>query len=482
MYLPTYFSASYLSGAKLVTQGFIRLSGLFLLLSLFSPVASFATNYYIAPAANGGSDYHNGLSPSTPWLSPKHNINCGDVIWAQPSSSYDSNNFSAGRWGYVSCPSASNVAWLQCETFDACKIWASAEGIDVDQSFWGVQGWEVTASYTANGFCFGAAPSNANWQNIHHIIFANNVANGCKAGGIVSYAWGNKGVDYITIIGNIAYNAVQGNAECYNGISVYEPVQSDWNAGTHIYVAANIVWGNLQPSWCGGVRAWGGDGIIFDTFDGSQSGMPHPYGAQAVAQDNIVVGNGGRGLEIQNNKAGPYHAFIVVAYNTSWNNEINYHMQPTNLCSELQLSSAYNVLEIFNLVSTSAAKQCISNPIYALSAYDVDGTDVSYGNFAYGYNGQNAFKYAYGTFAYSSYNTLGQWPYLYNAYTPDAPYCPGTGTVSNCMSWLMRNFTGGATAAKYVGHQWPGIKPYDPLFPRWVCNVTLPAGLISKGC
>jgi hypothetical protein len=339
----------------------------------------------------------------------------------------------------------------------------------------------VTVASGTNGFCFGAAPSSANWTNIHHIIFANNVANKCQAGGFMTYASGHTGVDYITIIGNIAYDAIQGGKQCYNAISIYEPVQSDWNSGTHIYVADNIVWGNFQPYLCGGVRAWGGDGIIFDTFDGSQSGLPSPYGAQAVAQNNIVISNGGHGLEVQNNKKGSYHSLIVLAYNTSWNNEINYKMQSEALCSEVLLNSAYNVHEAYNLVSTSSARQCVNDPIYALSAYDVDGTVKSYGNFAYGYNGQNAFKYAAGTFSYNS-NTLGQWPYLHNAYTPGAPYCSGTGTVSNCMGWLMSNFTASATAAKYVGHQWPGTKPYDPLFPRWVCNVTLPAGLIAKGC
>ncbi len=474
-------SATSLSGAKLLTKSLIRFTGLFLLLSLLSPAVMFATTYYLAPAANGGNDSHNGLSSSAPWLTPKHNLNCGDTILALPSQSYASNNFNSGHWGNVYCPSANNVAWLKCSTFDACKIWSTNEGINVDHSFWGVQGWEVTVS-SGNGFCFGAAPSSANWVNIHHIIFANNVANKCMAGGFVSYPSGHVGVDYLTVIGNIAYDAIQGTQQCYNGISIYEPVQSDWNSGTHIYVADNIVWGNFQPSWCGGVQAWGGDGIIFDTFDGSQSGMPYPYGAQAVIQNNIVISNGGHGIEVQNNKKGSYHSLIVLAYNTSWGNEINYKMQSTPLCSEVLLNSAYNVHEAYNLVSTNSAKQCVSNAIYALSAYDVNGTVYSYGNFAYGYNGQNAFKYANGTFAYASTNTLGQWPYLHNAYTPGAPYCSGTGTVANCMGWLMTNFTASATAAKSVGHQWPGIKSYDAQFPRWVCYVTLPTGLISKGC
>jgi len=480
MHMQQSSSATSLSGANLLVRGFIRFTGIFLFLSLFSPASLFATTYYLAPAANGGSDSHNGLSSSSPWLTPKHNLNCGDVILAKPSSSYASNNFNSGRWGNVSCPSANNVAWLQCETFDACKIWSTSEGINVDHSFWGVQGWEVTVA-SGNGFCFGAAPSSANWVTIHHIIFANNVANKCQAGGFVTYPSGKVGVDYVTIIGNIAYDAIQGGDECYNGISIYEPVQSDWKAGTHIYVADNIAWGNFQPDYCGGVKAWGGDGIIFDTFDGSQSGLPS-YDGQTVAKNNIVISNGGHGIEVQNNVRGSSHAPIYLEYNTSWNNEINYKQQVNHLCAEVLLNSAYNVQEAYNLVATSSATQCAGNPIYALSAYTVNSSVSSYENFAYGYDGRNTTAYATGGFAYSSNNTLGQYPYLHNAYTPGAPYCSGTGTVANCMSWLMTDMTAEAASAASKGHQWPGNKPYDPLFPAWVCNVGLPEGLIAKGC
>src|SRR3954454_1333141 len=194
-----------ISGAKLLASNFRRFTGILVLFCSFAPVAAFGTTYYLAPAGNGGSDSHNGLSWGSPWLSPKHNLNCGDVIIAEPSTSYDSNNFNSGHWGNVNCPSWNNVAWLKCNTFDACKIWSHNEGINVDHSFWGVQGWEVNVSDGTNGFCFGVAPSHANWVNIHHVIFANNIANGCQAGGFVTYSLGNSGVDYVSIIGNIAY-------------------------------------------------------------------------------------------------------------------------------------------------------------------------------------------------------------------------------------------------------------------------------------
>lgn len=469
-------------GAKLLATEFRRFTGILVLLACFSPIAAFGNTYYLAPAAVGGNDHNNGLSYNSPWLTPNHSLNCGDVILARESTSYDWRNFNSGHWGNVSCPGGNNVAWLKCATFDACKIWSSGEGINVDHSYWGVQGWEVTVADGTNGFCFGAGPSYSHWTNIHHIIFANDIANGCQHGGFSTFNLGTAGVDYISIIGNLAFNAIKGNAHCYTAIDIYQPVQSDWVSGTHIYIADNIAWGNYQPSYCDGVQAWGGDGIILDTLDGSDGNLPYPYGAQAVVQNNIVIGNGGHGIEVQNNVRGSYHAPVFIAYNTSWGNEENYQQQPAHLCSEILLNSAYNVQERYNLVSTRSATQCAGNPIYALSAYNVNGTVWSYGNFAFGYNGQNAFKWAAGTFDYDSSNTFGQYPYLQNAYTPGAPHCGGTGSVSNCMGWLMSNFTPGNTSAKWRGHQWPGVKAYDPLFPRWLCNVDTPAGLIAKGC
>ena len=438
--------------------------------------------YYLATAADGGKDANDGLSTSSPWLSPNHPLNCGDVILAKSSTSYDSKNFNSGHWGNVSCPSGNNVAWLQCATFDTCKISSTVEGIYVDRSFWGVQGWEVTVADGSNGFCFGAAPTWPSGSSIHHIIFANNIANGCEAGGFVSFNAGNSSVDYFNVIGNLVYNAIKGPAECYNGISIFQPVQSDSVAGTHIYVADNISWGNFQPYTCGGVQAWGGDGIIFDTLDG-RSGLPSPYTAQTVAQNNIVIGNGGHGIEVQNNTKGTSHASIYLAYNTIWGNEINYNQQPNSLCAEVLLNSAYNVHEIYNLAATANATECVGNPIYALSAYDVDGTASAGNNFAFGHNGHHTFKYAAGSFTYDATNVLGVDPSLQNAYTPGAPSCGGTENTAACMGWLTTNFTPTNVAAKAYGHQLPGVKSVaDPLFPRWLCGLNIPGNLITSPC
>src|SRR5580693_1365169 len=176
-----------------------------------------ASTYYLSPY---GSDSNSGQSSSASWLTPNHSLNCGDVIVAAASTSYSATNFYTGKWGTVNCPAANNVAWLTCATFDACKITTNAnQGMWVDKSYWGVQGWEVTTSASDNyGSCFTATPAYSSPQQVHHIIFANDVANGCSQGGFTSVNHGNVGVDYFAVIGTIAYNAAQGSATCTSGI------------------------------------------------------------------------------------------------------------------------------------------------------------------------------------------------------------------------------------------------------------------------
>jgi hypothetical protein len=462
-----------------------RLVQLFLLLSFCWPVAMLAsTTYYLSPS---GRDSNNGLSSGAPWLTPNHTLNCGDVILATPSASYNAANFGSGKWGFVSCPSGNNVAWLKCQQFDACKITSNNQpaGIWVDRSFWGVQGWEVTMTSGATwGGCFVAAPNYQNPQEIHHIIFANNVANGCQANGIASTnrsTWAS--VDYFAVVGNIVYNASQSNTECYSGISINEPIQSDWQAGTHIYVAGNFSYGTFDRNPCAGGRPYDGEGIIFDTLDGSVSGIASPYGAQVLADNNILISNGGRGLEVGHNDAGaPPNATVYIRHNTLWGNNRDEN-QNTQGCGELSLNRTSNSVATYNLSVTSSPTGCGYFAIYPLAVTQSNGTDQVTHNLAYSPSGTNLESWDNGSFSYGSTNTVGIDPRFANPVVPGAPYCGGTSSAANCMAPVVANFTPGAAAALGFGYQKPGTSAiYDPLYPQWLCNVNLPSGLVNNGC
>jgi hypothetical protein len=461
---------------------------------LFFTLASpaWATTYFLATAVGGGSDSNSGADSGHPWLTPNHTVNCGDVIIAAASTAYDPANFTYYKWGTVTCAAGNNVAWLKCVTFDACKIsfggtWPQ-QAMWISKSYWGVQGWEATITAEpdngGNG-CFVAAPNYDTPVQIHHIVFANNVVNGCFDSGFTvrnGVLTNDMGVDYVAVVGNIAYNASQGGTgQCGSGISVFQPRQSDSFPGTHYYVAGNFIWDNFNANPCAGGTPSDGEGIIIDSPDGSQWGLS-PYTAQIVVDNNILVANGGRGFEVFNNSAGSVHAPIYVRHNTLWGNNIDLN-DTNNLCGEMLIHAALKIEQFFNIAATSQATGCGGYSLYAYYVISGDSTDHVYNNVGWSATGTYDGLASSGAFSYGPNNLFETNPSFVNATAPGAPSCGSASSVPNCMATVITNFTPTNAAAKPYGYQIPSTKQtYDPLFPQWLCNVNLPAGLVTMGC
>ncbi len=437
--------------------------------------------YYLAPAADGGNDANNGLSPQTPWLTPNHSVNCGDVLTAA-TGAYSAGNFQPWDWGTVTCAAKNNVAWVKCATFDGCKINSTAgqSGIQIGKSYWGVQGFEVTTSGGNNyAACFTAYSTTP----IHHIIFANNVANGCEASGI---GFSNTTVvasfDYVAIIGNIAYNAAQSNTECYSGISIYEPIASDSSAGTHIYIAGNFSFDNVDPAGC----AYDGSGIILDTLDGSQESLGSAYNQQVVVDNNVTVFNGAAG--VVEGGGGNTAANVYVERNTAYGNYSSSLLTPLS-CGQIALNNSPNPGEYTAIyqnlaVVPASTPGCAGGQAYAYWISNGNGTDQIYSTYAYSAAGNNVGTYNSAGFSSGPNVITGTNPNFANPVNPGAPSCSGTASVPACMATVIANFTPTAPAAKSYGYQIPSTTSiYDPLYPQWLCGVTnLPAGLVTPGC
>lgn len=435
------------------------------LLFLVSPV--FAVTYFISPS---GNDSNSGLDSNHPWLSPKHNLNCGDTILAS-AGTYAEGNFRLGNWGIVSCPSANNVAWLKCVTFDTCKIiisTASHDALGISQSFWGVQGWEVTVSTPSTNQCFQTYPPDNSTQ-IHHIIFANNIANGCGDGGItIGAATATVGVDYAVIVGNIVYNSAQGSDHCYSGIDVVFPVNSDTVAGTHIYIAGNYVWGVVDPNPCQGGAPTDGQGILLDSLNLSG------YSGQIVIDNNISIFNGATGFQNFSSSSAP----VYVRNNTFYGNQTG--SVNANPCAEINISGASHT-DVFMNLSTASTNTCLNGVNeYALGSSFDDTSDIFNNNFIYSAGGFNTNT----SNAIVTNNISGSSPFLSKTAVPLGPNCGNSTSVPSCMSSLISSSTPSNPNAKPYGYQTPSSTPIvDPLFPAWLCGVTnLPSGLITMGC
>jgi len=442
---------------------------------------STGANYYISPS---GSDSNSGTSAASPWLTPHHALNCGDVISAAPGT-YNNANFGRGSWGTVSCPAGNNVAWLQCATFDSCKISVTTgnnQAILVDQSYWGVQGWEASSlSSILYGTCFTATPSGSN--TIHHIIFANDVANGCSTAGFGAYDRSTSAsIDYVVFIGDIAYNAAQGGDVCGSGFSVYQPIASDSNPGTHIYMAGNFSWANFDGNPCAGTQPTDGEGFNFDTWDFSQGGGT-PYTQQGAIENNIEFLNGGYGIEVENNSKGSTHAPIFISNNTMYGDRRDMNQQYCTGNGDLHLYNSDNVTTSGNLIYTGYATDCGGQPFYAIAIGSGNATDSVSNTWFSGVGGNNDFLSGDGSLTLGTGNVIGTNPQFANPVNPGAPNCSGAANVTACMATVIADYTPTVAAAQSYGYQLPSTSDvYDTLFPQWLCNVNLPAGLVSRGC
>lgn len=444
-----------------------------------------ATSYFISPS---GSDSNNGLSSGAPWLSPNHALNCGDTISAA-SGTYSRANFVSGKWGTVTCPSSNNVAWLICATFDACKIsTTNQDAMWVDQNYWGVVGWETTVTSGTNGACFRATPSGT--YILHHVIFADDIANGCEGGGFVSYNTGStEGTDYLVEIGDIAYNAAQGSANCFSGFSNYQPLNFDTNTGTHLFLAGNFSYANLNPNPCAGSTPTDGEGFIMDTFDHSQGGFGNPYTGQTYLVNNTSFFNGGRGLEIVNNTSGSSHANVYFEYNTSFGNSTDPNQ--TGGCfdrGELYQQAAQNITWQFDLAQTRTGTSCSSEPLYGFIALSTATGSLISNSWWSGTGGHNTDPNTPGG-VLGTGNTIGTNPSFSNPVNPGAPSCGSSPSTAACMATVISDYTptaGGSTA--YGRQAVSNTSVANALFPQWLCtgtatlNPNIPANLVTPGC
>jgi hypothetical protein len=346
----------------------------------------------------------------------------------------------------------------------------------VDKSYWGVQGWEVTAVSGGTGACFLARPAGA--SNIHHIIFANDIANGCSNAGFAGNenAENSTGVDYFVVIGSIAYNTAQTSSVCTSGISGgLGDVAVDSLPGTHIYFAGNFSFDNVNPNPCAGTAPTDGEGLFFDTT------QYYGYSQQMVMDNNISVFNGGGGIQTIKNSTSSPNALIYLRHNTTYGNQTGLITSTTG-CAEILAYLSYSTEISYNLSVTGAATACATTvPLYVMAVMQPNSTTHFFNNYGYSAAGNNENGSVTG-FSWGVTNTFAN-PVLANPTDPGAPNCTGTSSVPNCMATVISNFTPTNAAAAGYGYQVPSSAAvYDPLFPQWLCKVNLPSGLVTMGC
>ena len=416
--------------------------------------------YYMSPT---GSDSNNGLTAATAWASPKHAVNCGDVIIAA-SGNY--KTFGAlSYWGTVSnCPSTGGgidgtggvyFAVILCgSTLGSCTTNQTTGGVafDITANNWAVEGWSVNSSGKGRayeGYACNTASAGPNTM-LHHIAFINDISadnlqaadtNDCADNGGSTAVPSPAGVDYFATVGMIAQNSAL-DPICLGAIDVVGPGVLDTKAGTHYFVSGNFSYANANPA-CTSLYdtesymadTWAAHGVttqgVFSNNIGFDSDRMciHWTGAATTPtakiynntcfRDNVATGTDNLDGEIHIDGANPITAAITLQNNIAYQPLASSTGKPGHVAA---LSLAYPASAFTNggsgtqNVFRANNTQCVGN--YCNSTDDIE--------------------------TYGASSTLGTNTYTNPAFTNTTdllanrlgvPNCSGFVTTTACMGW-----------------------------------------------
>ena len=453
-----------------------------------------------------GSDSNNGLSASSPWASPNHNLVCGDVIVAAPGA-YPQGGFQ--NWGAVtSCPSTSGgidgsggiyFATVLCAgNVGACSIDYTGQGgaaFEMSSSNWAVEGWKVTS---AAGRAFEAIACDSGSDIVHHIAFVNDIATGTQDGFdtndcAINHSVPGNGVDYFAVVGSIAQNAAN-DPICLAAIDDAGPANWDSAAGTHVFWAGDFAINNQVA--CGS----DGEGMMFDTWDA------HGYTGQGVIEQNMVWGSERFGLQLFYQAYNASAPNVRVFNNTFYDNNVGSHTGGGFADGDINVQSTvgnlpWNIQIYNNIVRTGAASSPGAGDIYAgltggvynttwsnnimkgLATHCDDTCDP--GNNVVAFNGGS-----FGTNTYVDPSFANTTDLLNNRGGP--PNCGSFTNVNSCMAMAIADLTPTASGTAGLGYQSPGPCAADPYYPVWLKGIVYlqwngtslseSSGLLTKPC
>jgi len=315
----------------------------------------------MAPTGDDG----NPGTLASPWATPNHAIDCGDVIYAQPGTYTNGGNGFFIDKSAGNCPSAAGVGGIDnsgkiyfaqviCASGNvpdpfACVATAPTtaygNGFGIQANNWAITGWVVNGpsptptmpmAACGNGqqpcdngaevACFYAGSP----TGVHYVAFINDIANGCGGAGFTANNTSvGGGFDEVALVGDIAYNSAWGSA--YGGSNVSlgypNPTTDDLGTQTHVFVGGLFSYDGTEPIYsCPGCTSfytsyisnrgngiwadpYDGEGIILDTFNNSQVPGKGAFSGQTVVEQSAFWGNGSSAVEVYDNTSAPMYIF-----------------------------------------------------------------------------------------------------------------------------------------------------------------------------
>jgi hypothetical protein len=282
-----------------------------------SPLPSCSVVCYYVSAADG-SDSNDGLTPQTAFATldkASSVVVAGATVYAMSGtySAWDASGSTltiaaagtSSAWiSFVAYPGQHPVISVYPHAWDGIHVISPAAYILID-------GFEIAGLRTSvdpkkarrdrgrdglyNENCVYLDGVSNGGSTVHHIVVRNTYVHDCTGAGI-----GGNGTDYVTVDNNIAAFNAYYSAYAESGITLYHESDVDDVTTYKTYVVANLSYGNREyepfidshpPAITDGNAV-----IIDDNLHTQDNGVP--YGGRTYVANNIVYGNGGRGIHI----------------------------------------------------------------------------------------------------------------------------------------------------------------------------------------
>jgi parallel beta-helix repeat protein len=330
-----------------------------------------ATTYYVS--SQTGNDHNTGKTTSAPFktingITQSGHLAAGDTVVVMPGTYYETVTLhTAGTPGAYTTLMAQAGAARPVIIGEATEA-GSAEGdgaINILSPYTRVVGFNVMwQGPTGDAITvWGATAKDSKGvvrPSVHHIDIENNITHDSGCGGIDVI-----NADYVTVIGNMAYNNGNTAPNQCSGISLYQLTDYDGGTGFRNVVSGNVSFNNVDLTPVPGTKyTTDGNGIIIDDSRHTQSDGAAYHGATLV-YGNVVYGNGARGICIYASDN------VTVANNTAFENQVSSTVQGPHA----EISSGGSGKNTF--VNNIAMSKGTANPAFADDASTNDSWDYN---------------------------------------------------------------------------------------------------------
>jgi hypothetical protein len=295
--------------------------------------------YFVSPS---GSDSNNGTSLSealqTIGAATRLPLVGGDCVTVE-NGTYDETVVVSTSGSTDSC---TGYVVFRAASRGGAKVVSTDEytGFTVAANYVMVDGFDLED--TATGSAFGAGTNTLVGGKVivyHHIAAIRNVAHDSGGAGL-----GAIHTDYVRFEQNTVYDNSTRSDYGDSGIDLWEAQASDTNPGFHIVIRNNYSYLNVESDIPTSLQT-DGEGIIVDSFDYADPTYgTTPYAQETLIENNVIWGNGGRGIEAAGAEPTSY---VTIRNNTVFDNNRQEQQYPgAEIVSYGNHNSVYNNIAI----------------------------------------------------------------------------------------------------------------------------------------